>query len=121
MRCKHKCMHELCNSVGVGTFAVSSTHLVFSLVFFCKTIVYIGVTAQHESTERAATNQGNKMHISPLPHEAASTGFDGLEIEPQIAHLVKGGNRILSASYKPQDNLRWFSDWVQHIVNAQAN
>jgi len=39
----------------VGTFALSSAHLVFPLVFFCSNIVYIGTTAQHESTNRAAT------------------------------------------------------------------
>lgn len=57
MRGAHRCMHGLRDRVGVGTFALSSTHLVFSLVFFCKTIVYIGVTAEHESTDPAATNQ----------------------------------------------------------------
>lgn len=56
MRGEHKNMHELCDSVGVGTFAVSNVRLVFSLVFFCKRIVYIGVTAEHELTDLAATN-----------------------------------------------------------------
>ncbi len=56
MRGVHTPMHEPCDSVGVGTSAVSSAHLVFSLVFFCKRIVYIGVTAEHESTNPAAIN-----------------------------------------------------------------
>ena len=60
------------------------------------------------------------MKITPLPHEVAATGFDGLEIEQHVAYLLKNGERILSAPYEPQDSLRWFSDWVKHIVNAQS-
>lgn len=59
------------------------------------------------------------MKITPLPHEVAATGFDGLEIDQQAAHLLKNGERVLSAPYETQDTLRWFSDWVAHIINAQ--
>jgi hypothetical protein len=62
-------------------------------------------------------------YIVPPTYEAKISGFDCVEIGLRKAHLHKGGQRVLSATYKQADvpKLERFSDWVQHIVNAQAN
>lgn len=61
-------------------------------------------------------------YIVPPTFDAAILGFDCVEIGLRKAHLHKNGQRVLSATYKQSDSqkLKRFSDWVNHIVNAQT-
>jgi hypothetical protein len=61
-------------------------------------------------------------YIVPPTYEAKISGFDCVEIDLRKAHLHKNGKRVLSACYRSSDvpKLERFSDWVQHIVNAQT-
>ncbi len=61
-------------------------------------------------------------YIVPPAFEAAILGFDCVEIGLRKAHLHKNGQRVLSATYRQAEapKLARFSDWVQHIVNAQS-
>jgi len=61
-------------------------------------------------------------YIVPPTFEAAILGFDCVEIGLRKAHLHKGGRRVLSATYKQKNipKIARFSDWVNHIVNAQS-
>jgi len=62
-------------------------------------------------------------YIVPPTFEAVILGFDCVEIGLRKAHLHKNGMRVLSATYKQAEapKLMRFSDWVNHIVSAQAN
>ena len=62
-------------------------------------------------------------YVVPPTFEAAILGFDCVEIGLRKAHLRKNGKRVLSATYVQADlpKLARFSDWVNHIVNSQAN
>jgi hypothetical protein len=70
--------------------------------------------------ETIMSRQAN--YIVPPTFEAAILGFDCVEIGLRKAHLHKNGQRVLSATYRQAEapKLARFSDWVQHIVNAQS-